>query len=281
MHLYLFFSIVICSISWSLLSISRRSRALEIYQPVSQNSQNSGDFWCLEVVHAQSVSWSTTEQGGQGGSSQLVLLLCLQNCLMAGSREKDLEGSCPQGYPGEEQFQFPHPTSNHVLCSNWMLLRVLTCASGWPPSLSTSNLCPSHEVTGRAPDKGLGLSTQRLWVSCCPSWPSGRDSSTVSVRTKWTQSKTFANYNSLTKVIHDVLHFDTSVEAITGFLCLKHVCDLRPYIKTFHYISGKRQACISSHDQWHLSHPTPPCITLVSQVHGTIDYNPQLLPGVT
>lgn len=117
----LFFSLVTCSISWSLLSVSRRSRALGVYQPLSQNSQNSGDFWCLEEVLAQSVSWSTTEQGEQAASSQPVLLLCLQDCLMAGSREMDLEGSCPKDILVKNNFSFPtqQQTMFYVLTGCW------------------------------------------------------------------------------------------------------------------------------------------------------------------
>lgn len=102
-----------------------------------------------------------------------------------------------QGYPGEEQFQFPHPTANHVLCSTWMLGSWLVSLGGHPLlALPTCACNGAHEVTERTPDKGLGWSTQRLWVSC---YLLQVDSSTVSIRTKWTQGKTFANYNSLNK----------------------------------------------------------------------------------
>lgn len=123
LHLCLFFSLVTCSISWSLLSASKRSRALGIYQSLSQNSQNSGDFWCLEKVLAQSVSWSTTEQGEQAASSQPVLLLRLQDCLMAGSREMDLEGSCPKDILVKNNFSFPtqQQTMFYVLTGCWGL----------------------------------------------------------------------------------------------------------------------------------------------------------------
>lgn len=106
---------------YKLVFVSRRSRALGIYQPLSQNSQNSGDFWCLDEVHAQSVSWSTTEQGEQVAFSQTVLLLCLPNCLMAGSREMDLEGSCPKDILVKNNFSFPtqQQTMFYVLPGCW------------------------------------------------------------------------------------------------------------------------------------------------------------------